>query len=189
MRVLFLITGLRLGGAEQQVAALANTFARGGHAVSIVSLTAGQEVTLDPRICVLALDMRKTPWSMLAALAAVRRQVLQWQPDIIHAHMVHANLFARVLARLGGCPPVICSAHSAQEGGRIRMLAYRVTDGWDALTTHVSAVARQTMIDGGAVRAQRFEVVPNGIDVEHFRPDPHCVRKPAQHSASTPTRP
>ncbi|MGO4760941.1 glycosyltransferase [Cupriavidus sp. 2KB_3] len=172
MRILFLITGLRLGGAEQQVAALANTFARGGHAVSIVSLTAGQEVTLDPRIGVLALDMRKTPWSMLAALAAVRRLVRQWQPDIIHAHMVHANLFARVLARLGGCPPVICSAHSAQEGGRIRMLAYRVTDGWDALTTHVSAVARQTMIDGGAVRAQRFEVVPNGIDVERFRPDP-----------------
>lgn len=171
MRVLFLITGLKLGGAELQVASLANLFVQDGHAVAIVSLTIGQEVTLDPRVEVHVLGMRKTPWSMLDALAAAHRLVRQWRPDIIHAHMVHANLFARLLTRLGSYPPVICSAHSAHEGGRMRMLAYRFTGGWDALTTHVSAVARQHMIDAGAVRPQRFEVVPNGIDVERFRPD------------------
>jgi len=171
MRILFLITGLKLGGAERQVAALAGRFVQDGHAVAIVSLTTGQEVTLDPRVEVRVLGMRKTPWSMLGALAGVRRFVRQWQPDVIHAHMVHANLFARLLTRLGDFPPVICSAHSAQEGGRLRMLAYRATDGWDTLTTHVSAVARQRMIEAGAMRPQRFEVMPNGIDMERFRPD------------------
>jgi glycosyltransferase involved in cell wall biosynthesis len=52
------------------------------------------------------------------------------------------------------------------------MLAYRLTDRWASLTTHVSADGRQGMIDAGAVPANRIVVVPNGIDIERFRPRP-----------------
>ncbi|WP_316151103.1 glycosyltransferase [Cupriavidus sp. BIC8F] len=172
LRILVITTGLKLGGAEQQIAALAGAFVALGHAVSIISLTAGQEVALPPGITVTELAMRKTPLSMLSALRKARRIVSQWQPDVIHAHMVHGNLFARVLARTGHTPPVICSAHSAHEGGTLRTLAYRLTDRWCALTTHVSEAGRRAMIDSGAVPPGRMAVIPNGIDIMRFRPDP-----------------
>lgn len=68
-------------------------------------------------------------------------------------------------------PPVICSAHSAREGGRLRALAYRVTDRWCAVTTHVSDAGRLAMVASGAVPDGRVIVMPNGIDTGRFRPD------------------
>lgn len=171
MRILLLTTGLKLGGAEQQVAALARQFIALGHAVAVVSLTPGCDVALPEAVTVVPLEMRKTPQSMVRALWRLRAFVRQWQPDVIHAHMVHANLLARVLAAMGNAPPVISTAHSAREGGGLRMLSYRLTDRWSHLTTHVSPQGRQAMIDAGAVSSARIVVVPNGIDTTQFRPD------------------
>ncbi|WP_455283523.1 glycosyltransferase [Cupriavidus necator] len=172
MRILFLCTGLKTGGAEQQVAGLAQAFIQNGHNVAIASLTPGCEVTLPGGITVLNLNMRKTPLSIARALRQLDRFVRQWHPHVIHTHMVHANLMGRILAALTAAPPVICTAHSAREGGRLRMLAYRLTDRWAALNSHVSESARQAMIDAGAVAPKRIVVMPNGIDTDRFRPDP-----------------
>ncbi|MGO4153401.1 glycosyltransferase [Cupriavidus sp. YAF13] len=172
MRIMLLSTGLRLGGAEQQVAALARHFIALGHAVAVVSLTPDCEVDLPATATVLRLDMRKTPWSMASTLWQVRDFLHAWRPDVLHAHMVHANLFARALTRIARTPPVICTAHSYREGGRLRMLAYRLTDRWASLTTHVSADGRQGMIDAGAAPPDRIVVVPNGIEIDRFRPSP-----------------
>ncbi|CAG9187237.1 glycosyltransferase [Cupriavidus pinatubonensis] len=172
MRILLLCTGLKMGGAEQQSAALARQFLHDGHTVAVVSLTADQEVSLPEGATVLHLGMRKTVPSFAMALWQLNRFVRQWRPDIIHAHMVHANLAARTLAALTDAPPVLCSAHSAREGGQARMLTYRLTDRWAALTTHVSEAGRQAMIAAGAVAPERIRVMPNGIDTALFRPDP-----------------
>jgi len=170
MRIMLLVTCLQLGGAEQQVAALARKYVALGHAVSVVSLLPGCEVDLPLGIEVLMLNVRKTPLSMVRALMRVRRFVRRWQPDVIHAHMVHANLFARVLTRMCHVPVTICTSHSVFEGGRLRMLAYRLTERWSTLTTHVSQEGRQCMIDARAATAQRIIVVPNGIDMARYRP-------------------
>ncbi|WER45169.1 glycosyltransferase [Cupriavidus sp. WKF15] len=171
MRILLLCTGLKMGGAEQQIAGLARQFLCDGHAVAVVSLTAEQEVSLPDGATVLNLGMRKTLPSFALALWRLNRFVRKWEPHIIHAHMVHANLAARTLAALTNAPPVLCSAHSAREGGRARMLAYRLTDRWAALTTHVSEAGRQAMIAAGAMTPERIRVMPNGIDTSLFRPD------------------
>lgn len=171
MRILLLCTGLKMGGAEQQIAGLARQFLRDGHAVAVVSLTAEQDVSLPEEATVLHLGMRKTASSFATALWRLNQFARQWQPDVIHAHMVHANLAARTLAALTNAPPVLCSAHSAREGGRARMLAYRLTDRWSALTTHVSEAGRQAMIAAGAVKPARIRIMRNGIDTSLFRPD------------------
>jgi len=171
MRILLLSTGLKLGGAEQQVAALARQFICFGHHVAVVGLTPGCEVGLPASATVIQLGMSKTPLSIARALCKLHAFVRKWQPDVIHAHMVHANLLARMLGAVATTAPIICTAHSAREGGRLRMLAYRMTDRWARLTTHVSAQGRQAMVEAGAVLAARIRVVPNGIDTEIYRPD------------------
>lgn len=176
LRIMLLTTGLKLGGAERQVVSLAGELAGLGHRVIVVSLTDPCEVELPSSVERHSLGMRKTPLSLLGALWRARRLAAAWRPDVVHAHMVHANLFARLLSRLAPLPPLVCSAHSAQEGGRLRMALYRLTDRWCALTTHVSQEARQAMIEQGAVPAGRVVCVPNGIDTEMFRPDPELRR-------------
>lgn len=171
LRILLVTTGLRMGGAEQQVAALAKEFIARGHSVALISLTPDCEVPMPDAVERLMLDLRKTPLSMAHTLLAARRFAQAWRPDIVNSHMFHANLFARSLSRICHLPPLICAAHSFSEGGRLRMLCYRLTDRWCTLTTQVSQASRAEMIRAGAVRPDRVRVMYNGIDTEKFRPD------------------
>lgn len=170
MRILLVTTGLKMGGAEHQVVALARAFLAQGQAVAILSLSPGREIDVPADAHVVELSMSKTPAGMARALWQARGLVKSWRPDVIHAHMIHANVFTRLLTRVVQCPPVICTAHSFREGGRLRMIAYRLTDRWSALTTHVSEDGREGMVASGAVQADRITVMPNGIDIERFRP-------------------
>ncbi|MBP0623545.1 glycosyltransferase [Cupriavidus consociatus] len=170
MRIMLLITCLQLGGAEQQVAALAMQYRLLGHAVSVVSLMPGCELTLPEGVEVLMLNMRKTPAALLGTLMQIRRFVLRWRPDIVHSHLVHANLMARLLTRVCTVPATICTAHNYFEGGALRMLGYRLTDRWADLTTQVSEEGRQRMIEVRAAPASRIVYVPNGFDTTRYRP-------------------
>lgn len=180
MRILLVTTGLKMGGAEHQVVALARAFLDMGHAVAVLSLSAGREIDVPAGVDVVELNMRKTPTGLARALWQARALIKSWRPDVIHAHMVHANLFARTLTRIVRCPPLVCTAHSFREGGRLRMLAYRLTDGWTSLTTHVSHDGRAGMIAAGGVPDPRIIVMPNGIDVNRFRTDP-VLRETTRH--------
>ena len=169
MRILLVTTGLKMGGAEHQVVALTQAFLARGHAVTIISLSPGQEIDIPAAANVVDLAMRKTPLGMARALWQARDLIKSWQPDVIHAHMIHANVFARALTRIVRCPPLVSTAHSFREGGWLRMLGYRLTDRWSTLTTHVSDDGRNGMIAVGAVPANRITVVPNGIDIDRFQ--------------------
>jgi len=171
MRILLVTTGLRMGGAEQQVSALTQEFIARGHRVALISLTPDCEVPMPDAVERLMLDMRKTPASMVRAQIAAQKFARRWQPDIVNSHMFHANMFARVLARFTDLPPLICAAHSFSEGGRLRMTLYRCTDNWCALTTQVSETSLAEMVRARAVSRNRVRVMYNGIDTFKFQPD------------------
>jgi glycosyltransferase involved in cell wall biosynthesis len=69
-------------------------------------------------------------------------------------------------------PVVISTIHSIQDGGRLRLLGYRLTDRLADLTTIVSEAAAERYVAVGAVPRSRLRVIPNAVDAERFRPDP-----------------
>src|SRR4051812_3440245 len=50
--------------------------------------------------------------------------VKQFAPGIIHSHMIHANLFARVFKVFNPNYKLISTAHNIKEGGKIMMWGY-----------------------------------------------------------------
>lgn len=173
MKITLIITGLGMGGAERQVCDLADQFAAKGHKVLLISMT-DETVNrpLSANIEVAELNMAKTPMGFIKAYWQARRLIKQFKPDVVHSHMVHANLFARLL-RLSTCiKKLICTAHSSNEGGRGRMLAYRLTDRLCDLSTNVSQEAVDISIKRGAAPASRIIAMPNGIDTLRFTFNP-----------------
>lgn len=173
MKITLIITGLGMGGAERQVCDLSDQFAAQGHQVLLISLT-GQTVNrpLSNNIVVAELNMTKTPMGFIKAYLLARRLINQFKPDVVHSHMVHANLFARLLRLSTTMRKLICTAHSSNEGGRGRMLAYRVTDALCDLSTNVSQEAVDSFIAQGSAPANRMVAMPNGIDTVRFTFNP-----------------
>lgn len=173
MNIAFILTGLGVGGAERQVCDLADYFCKAGHTVLIVSLTGTATVLpTQPGVSVVQLKASKTPAGVLAAMVRLRRVLRQFQPDVVHSHMVHANILVRLLRVFTAMPRLICTAHSNDEGGKLRMWAYRCTDSLADLTTNVSQAAVQEFIEKGASREGRIVAVYNGIDTQRFSVQP-----------------
>ena len=95
----------------------------------------------------------------------------QWQPDVVHSHMVHANLLARIARLFCKIPVLISTAHSINEGGRWREVAYHLTDPLADLTTNVSQAAVDRYIRVGVAPKEKIIFMPNGIDTSRFKPD------------------
>ncbi len=168
--LMLVTTWLTRAGAETQVKDLACEHARRGARVMVVSMRDPKafvpELT-DAGVQVVSLGMPKgvaDPRGIIRLARAVRR----FCPDVVHSHMVHANLLSRVTRLFCRMPVLVCTAHNTCEGPRWRELLYRLTDRLADVTTNVSKAGVERYIRVGAAPVGRIRWVPNGIDVSRF---------------------
>lgn len=165
LRVLLVVTGLQVGGAERQVVLLARGLARRGHAVHVASLippTAYGDDLAAAGVGITSLKMRRGVPDP-RGLGLLVRFVRTWRPTVAHSHLVHANLLARAACR-GTGTPLVCTRHNIYEGAAWRQAAYRVTDRWCAVTTDICKAAAASRVIRKAAPANRTAIIPNGID-------------------------
>lgn len=168
MRILFLSTSMGMGGADSQLLSAAKELQERGHEIFIVSMTALGPMGLQGRgmgLRVESLEMRRgvpDPRG-LTRLARITRS---WRPDVVHSHMVHANLMARALRLVAPVPALVSTIHNIYEGGRLWMAGYRYSNGLVDQMTIVSQAAADRFIRERIVPAELLRVAPNGVDTE-----------------------
>ncbi len=172
--VMFLITGLSGNGAERQLLAASRELLHRQWKVSVIAMISGGDLARDfdaAGIRTYGLGMKRgipDPRSIFR----LRRIIQGVSPDILHAHMIHANLLGRISRIVTLVPVLISSAHSINEGGWWADLAYRLTDSLCEITTQVSNAAGRHYVDARVVPSQKMKVIPNGVDTGRFRPNP-----------------
>ncbi|MCO8093419.1 glycosyltransferase [Acinetobacter lwoffii] len=168
MKILYIITGLGLGGAEKVVCDLADQMILKGHDVKIVYLTGSVLVKpISPRIELLPLHLNSAS-NVFSASRKYKKIIRDFSPDVVHSHMIHANIFARLNHLSFKYIRLICTAHNSNEGGRVRMLAYKLTNFLSNLNTNVSQEASESLISKGAFNKNNLITVYNGIDLNKF---------------------
>jgi glycosyltransferase involved in cell wall biosynthesis len=171
MRIVYMLASLGVGGAEKQVLALAQRMAERGHTIMLVTLLPQAKEEWPTELPVIRLDLHKNPSSLIAVLGRARLALRELKPDVVHSHSFHANMIARLVCPFTGRPAVISTIHNVYEGGSLRMLAYRITDGLCMHTTAVSQAAAERFVRLKAVRAEKCSVVLNAINMGEFTPD------------------
>jgi glycosyltransferase involved in cell wall biosynthesis len=172
MRIVTVLTSLGVGGAEKLALAVAERMAERGHAVALLVLMPRLPEEWPTTLPVVSLDIRKNPASIAAGFRRGRRFLGEFRPDVVHSHSFHANILARLLAIGAPRTVVLSTVHNVYEGGWMRMMAYRLTDGLSQCTVAVSEAARERFVRAKAVSPEKCIVVRIGIDVEEFAPDP-----------------
>jgi len=168
-RIAIPISGLERGGAETQAADLARRLAARGWEVTVLALRGG---ALERELRAAGVPVFVVgPGGLIAQLARLK-------PAIVHAHLFHANLAARLARLLCPIPVVVSTVHSMAETSRRsgaiggRDFLYRLTDALSDATVFVSPACAARHMAGRAVSPRRARVIPNGVDTTRFRPDP-----------------
>jgi glycosyltransferase involved in cell wall biosynthesis len=168
MKILLVITDLGMGGAQHVVVNLADALVSRGHTVKIAYLT-GEALVLpsNSEIEVASIGMKGAK-DFFKAYIKLRVLINSFKPDVVHSHMIHANLLSRLVRLTVKVPKLVCTAHSNNEGSKLRMFAYRLTDKLANISTNVSEEAVEAFIKAGAVKPGRMISVVNGIDTDRF---------------------
>ena len=175
-RIALIIPGLdRIGGAERQLILLAKGLRKRGWQVSVVALsgTGGAAATelASHQIQFTSLGMRKglaDPRGWIRFHRWLRRE----RPDVVHAHLPHASWFARWSRLALPIRVMVDTLHSSSTGTLGRRLGYRCSAWLPDKVTAVSHAVAGTHLAAAMVGEDKLIVLPNGVDVEEWRPDP-----------------
>jgi glycosyltransferase involved in cell wall biosynthesis len=184
VRILFLSTSMGMGGAESQLLSAARVMLARGHEVVIVSLLPLGPMGVQAQSLGIRTESLEMPRGVPdpRGLLRLARLVQEWRPDVVHSHMVHANLLARALRLVAPVPALVSTIHNISEGGRLRMAAYRLTNRLVDHMTIVSQAAADRFIREKIVPRRLLTVVPNGVDAETVRRVPAGAREALRRS-------
>jgi len=173
MKILFLITGLRLGGAEKQLLLLCQNLQKKGWDVAVAAMETGgilKQEFLDQGIAVHELNIKGLS-SLLAGYKGFAKLVSRFRPAIIHAHMVHANFLATIFKTFNSKNKLVITAHNITEGSTLLMIGYRLLKSIPDWATHVSLEAYDAYVARHYFSPKRSSHIPNAIDTGWFNPD------------------
>jgi len=176
LKALHIITGLGVGGAEQQLRLLLRHLPVDCDVVTLTNPGPVAEGLTADGVRVVHLGMSGN--RDLSALPRLARLIRYGGYDLVHTHLYRACVYGRIAARLAGVRAVVATEHSlggTQLEGRAltaRMRAlYLASERLGRATIAVSPTVADRL-RGWGVPEPRIEVVPNGIDVARFRFDP-----------------
>ena len=169
-KILQLIDGLNIGGAEVLLVDLVRGIKQAGYDVSVGYSTFGplEKDLLKLEIPVTRLPRlgRMDPFLFFGMCQLILRE----KPDIIHTHLFKSDLHGRLAARLCGVPVVVSTSHNNDVWARRFPLGYLY--GFTAkLTNRVIAVSKEVrdyQIQHTGISANKIIVIENGVNIQRF---------------------
>ena len=179
IKVLHLITGLGVGGAETMLLKLLGGLDRERFASTVVSMT--EPGALAPQIAELGIPVhslglnRGVPHPL--ALPKLFRLTRQFRPAILQSWMYHADVLGYFAARAARVPKLVwnirCSDLDFPTTSR-SLRAVFATHGFLSRFTDatiVNSAAGMTFHRTHGHNSRRWELIQNGFDIARFRPD------------------
>lgn len=180
MKILFLIRSLEVGGAERQLATLANGLVRDGHEVLVAVFYGGGSLEADLVDVPLCDLEKKGRWDLPGFLLRLRGLIADFRPDLLHSYLGTANLFSTLFKRMIPDGNVIWGLRASDMDlsryGRINSLHWRIECALSSLPKRIIANSRAGL-DYAAkcgFPRERMTVIPNGIDTDRFKPAPEA---------------
>ncbi|MDX6397070.1 MAG: hypothetical protein QOJ43_478 [Gaiellaceae bacterium] len=158
MRVVHVHRIAGIGGSERHLLTLLPALAAEGIDASFVGLDGGG----DPEPFYAELDRAQVPYRRVARAPGLRRAVTSFVPDLVHTHLVHADVFGAIAA---GQTPLVSTKHNDDpfRAGPFRFLERALTRRARAVICITGALERFN-VDRVGIPAEKIKVVHYGLD-------------------------
>jgi glycosyltransferase involved in cell wall biosynthesis len=168
MKVLHVQKVIRIGGSERHLFSLLPALADAGIEVHMCVAAAGRAGDFTERLRALGVShsaIRAGPNVNPVLVEALRREIRRFRPDLVHTHLIHADLHGQLAARLAGVAGV-SSVHGTP--GFYRREPYRsarrIAGTSARLTIAISEHVRRFIESLRLSRPEAIRVIPYGID-------------------------
>jgi glycosyltransferase involved in cell wall biosynthesis len=168
MRVAIVIDSLQTGGAQKLISAFTSQASKYGVEPVIVNLRQGSSSVITNEIQSSGVEVFNVTARSLFSLGRLRwlvRFFKEERIDVVHAHLLYANILASVSAYLAGIP-VVCTLHSThtERGRRLRLLKALEDFCLRNFATRILAVGQEVAAaHRDRYRGRVVDVIPNGI--------------------------
>lgn len=170
MKVLHIITSTNRGGAESHLLSLAGGQARlAGDTVCVVSLSPGAD-ELDAAFARAGVKVVHIPlknkYAPFGCVLRTREFIREFQPDVVHSHLLPANIVGGLAARLSGTAHVASKHNDEQQlNNHLWRCVHAATSSWcdDAVICLSGHVAHYM---------QQHGLKPGNMHVVHYAFDP-----------------
>ena len=166
MRILHVISGLAVGGAERQLVMLSRELVHRGHKVLIYTLN--KLVPLSRELqgsgVELAVDQKRVRLDPLV-IGRLRRTARNWGVEIAHGWLYDGNVYARLALRGLGVPVINSERSDNYRLSLAQRLGYALTRGWETALVANSHAGLEFARRLHRVPAGRAHVVWNGVDL------------------------
>jgi L-malate glycosyltransferase len=168
MRVLHVQKAKGIGGSERHLLSLLPALAKAGLEVRVCIAAAGRAKDFTERLRELDVPLAVLPAGPHInplLVTALRSEIRRFRPDLVHTHLIHADLHGQLAARLAGVAGVssVHGTHSFYRREPYRS-ALRIAGRSARLTIAISEHVRRFIEDLGLSREGAVRVIPYGID-------------------------
>jgi len=167
MNILFLTTHLNYGGITSYLISLAKALKKKGHKVFIASSGGEAEVILSQQEinCIRIPIRTKSEISpkILLSFFRLKKELKNYNIDIIHAHTRVTQVLGFFLSRALGCPCL-----STCHGFFKRRFSRRIFPAWGEQVIAISQAVAAHLEQDFKVKKEAITVVHNGIDFDRF---------------------
>lgn len=151
---------------------MADEIKQAGNDVIVVSMEANGFLVPEIRskgIEVIELGV-KGIFSVISSYFKLMKIVNRFKPDIIHAHMIHANLLSRIVKVFNPKIKLINTAHNINEGKLMKL--YSLSKAIPEWSTNVSHEAYEYFLRNGYFVPDKSSFIYNAIDTDAFNMAP-----------------
>ena len=183
MRVLHIQKATGVSGSERHLLALLPRLQQEGVDVKALVLISGEGARFADALRRLHVNVVVQPAGPdVDPMATIRlvREIRRFRPDLVHTHLIHADLYGQVAARLTGVPGVssVHSAHTFYRRQPYRSAA-SVAGHLARRTIAISHYVSELLVNAGIVPQDRVRMVHYGLDSQAWTSDPE-VRSEAR---------
>jgi glycosyltransferase involved in cell wall biosynthesis len=165
VKVLQLITGLDVGGAEKVVFDLSHSLKELGHEVYIIGISDKRRLLklfLEKELNVKILDIGKTLPSFITGYIKLLQFIKAKEIRVIHVHMFHALIMAFLVKIMVPQVKIIYTSHNFNIGSKFRKMLVKITKN----IRNVDIIFSQNMWNDSYKK--NAYIIPNGIDTSLY---------------------
>jgi len=174
IRIVHILTSFGIGGAEQLVLDVCRRLDRKRFDCTVVAVVAGGPMRAEFHEAGIATEVvGKATTLGIGTIRRLTEFLRTERPQIVHTHLFGGDTWGRIAAFRSGVPHVVSTEHNInRDEGFVKRFVKRRLAQRTARIVAVSDAVRSYSIRTDRTPPGNILVIPNGVDLDRFRPRP-----------------